>query len=145
MPAGALLATAAIAQLSLVEEAQTTTKPPRQGPTGVAVATPDEPSIAPVVGEESEATAIVLAEAEDWTPQLERRFLRLAERNAVDELRADEAKEYGRLLSLRNRLQVPRSGEEVLREYEQRKLTNDLLIALQRYVQFHTGTNRPKA
>ncbi len=80
-----------------------------------------------------------------WTSELERKFLDLAGLEAVGGITAQGRQELERLSSLRRSLRNPRSGEELLLEYEQRRLTKDLLAALDSYVTFHNPTSRSKA
>lgn len=82
---------------------------------------------------------------EKWSAKLERQFLRLAERKALGTLEPTEAYEFKQLSDLRMQLKVPRSGEDVLRSFQQRKLTHDIISALQRYVEFHATARSSKA
>ena len=67
---------------------------------------------------------------------MEKQFLRLAEKEALGQLVSQEKTKLVHLSSLRYALKVPRKGEEILKEFQQRQVMNDLLMALQRYVQF---------
>jgi hypothetical protein len=73
----------------------------------------------------------------EWTSVHEDKFLDLAGREATGELKPGEEFELERLAGLRRGLKNPRRGEELLREYQQRELTRDLIAALSRYVTFH--------
>jgi len=75
----------------------------------------------------------------EWTKDQERRFSQLAGEEAVGTLTGSGRKELERLLALRRRSKNPRRGEELVMEYEQRRLTTDLIKALERYVKFHQG------
>lgn len=77
----------------------------------------------------------------DWTKAHENRFAELAEKEALGDLSADGAVDLERLTQLRRGLKNSRPGVEILWEYEQRKLTHDLLKALNRYVTFHKATD----
>lgn len=77
----------------------------------------------------------------DWTDANEQRFGELAEKEALEELRDNDAVELEKLTQLRRSLKNPRPGVEILWEYEQRKLTLELLKALNRYVTFHKSTD----
>ena len=141
IPTGALLAGTAFASF----------------PSASSVASRDMPPLAPIgivssVGlhaateaDSDESPSLNLARvppSHEWNSKLERRFLRLAEREAVGPLTPQERAELENLTALRFRLKVPRRGEEVMKEFQQRQLTNDLLLALQRYVQFHNAADR---
>ena len=78
----------------------------------------------------------ILVSEQEWTQKMERQFLRYAEREALGKLSPNERVELDRLSNLRFRLKTPRKGEEILMEFQQRQVMNDLLQALQRYVQF---------
>jgi|GEM_PF-4877303 len=77
----------------------------------------------------------------EWTPELESKFARMAERNALSQLNLHETIRFEKLSALRRQLRNPRKGEEVMAEYEQRVLTHDLVNALSKYVHWHA----PKA
>jgi hypothetical protein len=79
-----------------------------------------------------------------WTSEHEKRFLRLAGREATGELGAEDKAELEQLTGLRRGLRNPRRGEELLWEYEQRELTRDLVSALSRYVTFHNPPGHSK-
>lgn len=88
----------------------------------------------------SAATRIVLPDLEEgWSDAQQKRFQELAVEEAVGTLSADEAIELEQLTLLRRAFQTPRTGSEVLWEFEQRRRTNDLLKTLRRYVQFYEG------
>jgi hypothetical protein len=76
-------------------------------------------------------------EAEKWTTEQQERFHALAIQEATGELSSKGAVELENLTALRRILYRPRSGDEVLWEYQQRKLTRDLLSSLSRYVEFY--------
>jgi hypothetical protein len=101
-----------------------------------------------VVGAQSGASfsGLELAMPElEWTPSHEKKFLQLAGREATGELTGDETSELERLSQMRRGLKNPRSGEELLWEYQQRELTRDLISALSRYVTFHNPPSYPAA
>jgi gamma-glutamylcysteine synthetase len=83
-----------------------------------------------------------VAELGEWSPKLEARFRRLAEDKALKTLSLKGKVEFEKLMQLRRQLKNPRTGEEILREYEQRKLTRDLVNALSQYVKFHQVPHR---
>lgn len=74
---------------------------------------------------------------EEWTHERERHFAVLAEKEALGKLTVVEKDEINRLSFLRRGLKNPRTGEELLWEFEQRKLTRNLVEALTQYVHFH--------
>jgi hypothetical protein len=87
----------------------------------------------------SSALRLELPEVE-WKPEHEQAFADLAGREALGLLSKPEAKELARLVGLRRGVKNPRSGDELVREYEQRELTRDLIKALDRYVKFHKSS-----
>jgi|ERR1039457_5805695 hypothetical protein len=78
----------------------------------------------------------------EWTRDREGRFVALAEREATGDLSPKEGAELENLSGLRRRMKNPRSGEELVWEYEQRELTRDLVRSLDRYVTFHKISHR---
>jgi hypothetical protein len=78
---------------------------------------------------------------EEWTDAQQKRFQELAVDEAVGTLGPDETVELEQLTLRRRVLQSPRSGSEILWEFEQRRRTHDLLKILRRYVEFYEGTN----
>jgi len=78
--------------------------------------------------------------AAEWDHSSERRFLNLVDREAKGVAATQELKELEGLSDLRRRFEAPRSGREVLREYEQHQLIRNLLQSLTRYVQFVGST-----
>jgi hypothetical protein len=80
----------------------------------------------------------------EWTPESERRFIRMAEKKAVGELSFKAKVEFERLSEIRRRLKNPRTGQEIIAEYEQRMLTRDLVAALEKYVSFHKSSNKSR-
>jgi hypothetical protein len=99
------------------------------------------------------STAIKLPIAAKWDKAAEKRFLALVDREANDIATTDEIEELERLADLRRRSEIARTGEEVLREYEQHQLIRNLLYSLTRYVKFienasiesSSTRSRPKA
>jgi hypothetical protein len=88
------------------------------------------------------ATRIVFPDIEEeWTDAQQRRFQELAVEEAVGTLGTDEAAELEQLTLMRRALQNPRSGNEILWEFEQRRRTHDLLTTLRRYVEFYEGAS----
>lgn len=73
----------------------------------------------------------------EWTAERERQFAGLAGREAMGVLSRKEKLELERLAGLRRGMKNPRAGQDLLLEYEQRKVTRDLIKALDRYVKFH--------
>jgi len=89
--------------------------------------------------------------AGEWNPKAGRRFFELVDREARDVATAQDIEELEGLSKLRRQFEAPRSGEEVLREYEQHQLIRNLLQSLTRYVEFARGapaepsSTRPRA
>jgi hypothetical protein len=76
---------------------------------------------------------------QEWTRVLQHRFNELAVKEALEEISPREAQELEHLTSMRRSYQKPRSADEVLWEYEQRQLTQQLLEILKNYVEFYEG------
>src|ERR1700741_4434856 len=92
------------------------------------------------VGESNNSEMLQIPPIEkQWTEADNRRFEDLAIQEAVGGLSAEEAQELEELATLRRFLERPRSGDEVLWEFEQRRRTNELLTTLRRYVEFYEG------
>ena len=85
-----------------------------------------------------------LEEITEWTPRLEAKFRRLAEDKSLRKLSLRGKIEFERLMALRRYLKNPRKGEEVILEYQQRMLTNELVKALTQYVHFHQAPHRSR-
>lgn len=87
-----------------------------------------------------------LPEPMEWTPELEVKFQRLAQRHALGELNLAGKVEFETLSSRRRHLKNPRTGEEVIAEYDQRAITRDLVQALAKYVNWHRqyAPNNPR-
>jgi len=135
IPTGALLAGTAIASLP-TGSIETTQAPPLSEPVGVVSSAPSEIA----TGDSADASATpeqtIVPLEQEWTSRMEKQFLRFAEKEALSQLTRQERAELDRLSSLRYALKVPRKGEKILKEFQQRQIMNDLLMALQRYVQF---------
>jgi hypothetical protein len=87
-----------------------------------------------------------LPEPMAWTRELEAKFQRLAQRHALGELSLGGKVEFETLSARRRHLKNPRTGEEVIAEYEQRAITRELVQALAKYVNWHRryATNNPR-
>ncbi len=72
----------------------------------------------------------------EWTRESEARFAKLARLKALGQLELSGKIEFEKLAVMRRSIH-PRSGEEIIAEYEQRVLTDELVTALQKYVEFH--------
>jgi hypothetical protein len=89
--------------------------------------------------------------AGEWDHNASRRFFELVDREAKNLATMQEIEELESLSNLRRQFEAPRSGEEVLREYEQHQLIRDLLQSLTRYVEFvgspptKPSSTRPRA
>jgi hypothetical protein len=80
--------------------------------------------------------------SEVWDAAKEKKYYRLVEREALGKLRHTESQELERLAAQRRTRKNPRTGEEVIKEFEQRQLTRSLVEALTKYVKFHQPTHR---
>ena len=85
----------------------------------------------------SSGTESQIIERTEWTPKLESKFTRLAERKALSQLSLPDSVEFERLVAFRRQLKNPRTGEEVIAEYEQRAITRNLVQVLTQYVTWH--------
>ena len=83
----------------------------------------------------------IRSDEEQWGETEQKRFEELAIAEAVGELTDDEAFELENLTVARRSRLNPRSGDEMLWEFKQRRLTADLLNTLSRYVEFYEGAN----
>lgn len=91
-------------------------------------------------GEASELPVLRSHSDDDrWTEAEQKRFQELAVEEAVGSLGAEEEQELEQLTVLRRAFDKPRSGDEVLWEFEQRRRTSELLRTLRRYVEFYEG------
>ncbi len=72
----------------------------------------------------------------EWTPKYANRFSELAAKYALGEIISDEQSEYEELTQIRRRLNHPRSGAEVVVDFERRRAMMELEEALHRYVFF---------
>ncbi len=94
----------------------------------------DQPSTTPTKISQSQSE---IPEPIEWTPKLEAKFNRLAQSKALNQLSIIANVEFEKLSAYRRQLKNPRTGEEVIAEYEQRMLTRDLVQALANYVNWH--------
>jgi hypothetical protein len=90
----------------------------------------------------SNQSNVAKPDIEEWTSALESKFRRLAESKALNDLSLKGKIEFERLAALRRQLKNPRTGEDVLIEYEQRLLTRKLVNALTEYVTFHKSPHQ---
>lgn len=86
---------------------------------------------------ESQQTRTYSAPATEWTRAMAKRFRELAKKEALDTIAPREMEELERLTQERRILKFPRPADEVLWELNQRRVTADLIGALNKYVQFH--------
>ncbi len=87
---------------------------------------------------------IQLPASEEWDSAKEKKYYGLVEREALGKLRHKETQELERLAAQRRTRKNPRTGEEVIKEFEQRQLTRSLVEALTKYVNFHQPTHRSR-
>jgi hypothetical protein len=88
------------------------------------------------VDNQSNKSQVEFPESAEWTPRLRDRFAKLAKMKAIGRLALNQRIEFEKLSALRRR-NYPRSGEEIIAEYEQRVLTRGLVQAFTNYVEFH--------
>ena len=72
----------------------------------------------------------------EWDASSAARFNDLVEKEALGLASSEDIEQLEGLSALRRRALVPRTGQEVMREYEQGQLIRDLLRSLTRYVEF---------
>ena len=72
----------------------------------------------------------------EWNARSAARFDQLVEKEALGFATPEDIEQLEGLSTLRRRAIVPRTGQEVMREYEQGQLIRDLLRSLTRYAEF---------
>ena len=72
-----------------------------------------------------------------WSAEANLRFKELARKDAMGELTAHEWAELDSLLALRREAKFPQSADQILWRRKQKAVTENLLTALQQYVEFH--------
>lgn len=77
----------------------------------------------------------------NWTKQMGKRFDELARLEAFGKITPPQLSELEMLASDRRNLQYPRTAEEILWEYNQRRLTTNMVKAVQEYAKFHECAN----
>ena len=80
-----------------------------------------------------------------WDSTSARLFDRLAEKEALGTANKSELNELENLSAIRRQSEMPRTGEEVLREYEQGQLVRNLLRSLTSYVEFEQKTTQSQS
>src|SRR5262245_55145291 len=93
-------------------------------------------SFSELTGDQEVSSAVNFPIAGEWDYKAARRFSDLVDREARNVATVQEIEELENLSNLRRQFEAPRSGEEVLREYDQHQLIRDLLQSLTRYVEF---------
>jgi hypothetical protein len=78
-----------------------------------------------------------------WTAEKAQRFRALAVKESLEELPIEEQAELEGLTRLRRSAKNPRNADEILWERRQNRVTNELVQALQNYVQFHEAPHHP--
>jgi hypothetical protein len=89
-------------------------------------------------------TSGLVAEApnvECWNPKKGLRFKALARGEAIRDLSIEELAELESLTRLRRFEKNPRTADEILWHRRQQKLTQSLVQALEKYVDFHETSN----
>jgi hypothetical protein len=79
---------------------------------------------------------------DEWTVPLQKEFKHLAVKEAEGMISPEEANRLENLAALRRVYQHPRSADEVVWEFEQRKLSERLLATLKSYVEFYEGPSK---
>lgn len=74
-----------------------------------------------------------------WSAALEETFAHAAARMAAGNVTNDERAEFASLQNSRRRVYLARPGKDVLRDFEERQRTADLVSALKRYVDLASG------
>jgi len=81
----------------------------------------------------------------EWTQPTERVFNQLVEKEALGTATREELAELDSLSNLRRQTEMPRTGADIVREYEQGQLIRDLLHSLTRYVEFEQNSAKPNS
>ena len=77
---------------------------------------------------------------EGWTETHHKRFHALAVKEALGSLTPSEAVELDALTIRRRQEESPRTGEEVIHEFKQVRVTRELVKALRQFVNFYEAT-----
>jgi len=80
----------------------------------------------------------------DWTPALEREFRRLAMLEATCAASADELARIEELSRLRQRLDQPRTTDEILRQLKHDRLLEMIADTLREYAEFQKGARKKR-
>jgi hypothetical protein len=81
----------------------------------------------------------------EWDTSVERVFNELVEKEALGHSTREDLAELEHLANLRRQTEMPRTGADIVREYEQGQLIRDLLKSLTRYVEFEQNNPRPNS
>lgn len=101
------------------------------------------PDLAVHLDDEAEVIrAAMMVIPQIWDSTSSRLFDRLAEKEALGTANKSELNELENLSAMRRQSEMPRTGEEVLREYEQGQLVRNLLRSLTSYVEFEQRTTQ---
>jgi hypothetical protein len=76
---------------------------------------------------------------ERWSDTERKRFYALAVKKSLETTTPEEEAEFNDLQQLREQLEYPLSGEEVLAQYKRQQITLNLVKALTSYVQLYGG------
>jgi hypothetical protein len=90
---------------------------------------------------EGSQTITVKESAKEWTKKMAKRFEELALLEAFGKLSPDQMHELEDLSRDRRNLEYPRSPDEVLWEYKQRRITASLVNAVQEYARLYDFPN----
>jgi len=91
-------------------------------------------------GSDAAVEAVV---TQHWSAEMAQRFKDLSRVEALGELTIQELAELETLTRLRRSTKYPRTADEILWSRRQNSVTSGLVMAVQKYVEFHKATNRP--
>lgn len=72
-----------------------------------------------------------------WTKALQRKFLSLAELEAIGEISETQLQELENLTKLRRKAKKTKTGEEIIWEYKNNQITEKLIESLSEFLKFH--------
>lgn len=82
-------------------------------------------------------TLLLPDQPEHWSKSLERKFDELLIRVTTKKITPEEQDDLARLRVLRRTLHHPRSGDEIMQEYERNRIIKDMVRSLNVYVRFN--------
>jgi hypothetical protein len=78
-----------------------------------------------------------------WTKGFEKEFISLVKNAALGRLDQRGSERLDHLRQARRQFKNPRTSEEIIAEFKQRRATSELLAALQRHAKLHKAENNP--